>query len=43
MLTAMVLAIIVTIAALLRIWRSGRFSRRSLWTIGTILAWQLYG
>jgi hypothetical protein len=36
MIVAMIVAVAVTIAALLRIWRSGRFSRRWLWTIGAI-------
>lgn len=37
MLAAMVAALAVTIAALVRIWRSGRFRRRWLWTIGTLV------
>lgn len=37
MLGAMLSAIGVTIAALLRIWRSGSFNRRWLWTIGALL------
>jgi len=37
MLAAMVAAFAVTIAALVRIWRSGLFPRRWLWTIGAII------
>jgi hypothetical protein len=35
-LMSMAVAIAVTIAALFRIWRSGRFRRRWLWTIGAL-------
>lgn len=37
MIAAMLAAVVATIAALLRIWRSGSFNRRWLWTIGTLL------
>ena len=37
MLVAMAAAFGTTIAALVRIWRSGLFSRRWLWTIGTVI------
>jgi hypothetical protein len=36
MVAAMVAAVAVTIAALVRIWRSGLFRRRWLWTIGAL-------
>lgn len=37
MLAAMAIAIGVTITALIRIWRSGSFQRRWLWTIGALV------
>lgn len=37
MLAAMLSVAAITIAALIRIWRSGRFDRRWLWTIGALL------
>jgi hypothetical protein len=37
MLAAMLTALVVTIAALVRIWRSGLFRKRWLWTIGAII------
>lgn len=37
MLAAMLSALVVTIAALVRVWRSGLFPRRWLWTIGAII------
>lgn len=37
MLVAMAAAVGVTIAALIRIWRSGLFRRRILWTIGAVI------
>jgi hypothetical protein len=37
MLAAMLAAVAVTIAALVRIWRSGRFERPWLWTIGALI------
>jgi hypothetical protein len=32
-----VLAVVVTVAAVIKIWRSGNFRRRWLWTIGAVL------
>lgn len=37
MLAAMLAAVGVTIAAIFRIWRSGQFSRRWLWTFGSLI------
>jgi hypothetical protein len=37
MLGGMIAAVAITIAALVRIWRSGLFGRRWLWTIGTLI------
>lgn len=37
MLLAMIAAVAVTIVALVRIWRSGLFERRWLWTIGALI------
>jgi len=37
MLFAMAAAILVTIAAIIRIWRSGRFRHRWLWTLGSLV------
>jgi hypothetical protein len=37
MLAAMLAVATITIGALVRIWRSGRFDRRWLWTIGTLI------
>lgn len=37
MLCAMAAAVLVTIAAIFRIWRSGYFARRWLWTLGSLV------
>jgi len=42
MLLVMAAAVGITIAALVRIWRSGMFRRRWLWTIGTLLGVSIF-
>ena len=42
MLLAMTAAVGVTIAALIRIWRSGMFRRRWLWTIGALVGFTIF-
>ena len=42
MLAAMAAAVALTIAALVKIWRSGMFRRRWLWTIGTLIGISIF-